>query len=91
MSFRIFNITLDKWVDVKGERVEIPGFEEFEFFVYPFYGRWRVGENSSGCHISQSDQATKELAIKVATRMIKAQGPHRMREVVGEAISRRSA
>jgi len=63
--------------EVKGERVIIPGYSEFDFFIHKKDKLWLVSEGKTGAKISQ-DEKTKKLAIESATDTINRHGKERL-------------
>lgn len=73
-----------QFVPVEGEKVVIPGFEEYEFFAHKAQIGWKVSEVSSGAQLSIG--SSKDDAIKQATYILKNQGKDKLNTAIQQYI-----
>lgn len=73
-----------QYVPVEGEKVVIPGFEEYELFAHKAQNGWKVSEVSSGAQLSIG--FSKDDAIKQATNILKNQGKDKLNTAIQQYI-----
>jgi hypothetical protein len=63
----------DEWEEVKGEKVEIKGFEGYDFFIHGKSGDWNISEGITGMRLPFIDSfKTSKEAKNCLGKLLKA-------------------